>query len=512
LISLPQPVLPLLLGLILSLCSGFASAIISSRTDTSLNGLSATAPVAMNAEGEAQSTTHSAISGGQVNITDDTAQQAKTGQSAEQTLASLHRDTGNTQNSLTPIFNEQEIRAGFEITQTFSQQVGTFLENRAKESTRAQQELQAERAKPEAEQDPARIEALTQTLNENATWEMGGTGRIVLNAVTAAASGNVSGSGNQLIQAVAANYLQSLAAQEIKKIADSLDSETARTALQALNACVGAAAQGASCGAAALGASAAVVINNLLDQSNGKAGALLSAEEKEARRNLVTSLITGVTALTEGDTSAANNAAATESENNSLIKGAKIVLKTTKAAIDSYKKNGKVKVADLKQTLKDEGLDIIDNLLTLADGELTVDDALAIVDLAVGTEFNKANKGEALKKIAEIERKYGKGYEPNAGGVANMGEFLKSPGFGSSVADASRKTNFQYNGNTVYKASTNIGEIKKGDVFYLDKAHNNNHMEVFTPSGEVRAVLNLDGTPNKDKTDAAKASGRRYKP
>lgn len=94
-----------------------------------------------------------------------------------------------------------------------------------------------------------------------------------------------------------------------------------------------------------------------------------------------------------------------------------------------------------------------------------------------------------------------------------MSEFLKLPGFGSEVADASRKTNFQYNGNSVYKAETAIGaEVKKGDVFYLDKAHNNNHIEVFKPNGEVRAVLNLDGTINKDKTKSAQASGRKYKP
>jgi hypothetical protein len=45
----------------------------------------------------------------------------------------------------------------------------------------------------------------------------------------------------------------------------------------------------------------------------------------------------------------------------------------------------------------------------LADGMLTVDDALAIIDLVVGSEFNKAGKGKSLEKIAEIEKKYFRG-------------------------------------------------------------------------------------------------------
>ena len=38
----------------------------------------------------------------------------------------------------------------------------------------------------------------------------------------------------------------------------------------------------------------------------------------------------------------------------------------------------------------------------MADGTLSWDDAKAVIDLVVGTSFNKANKGDALKKIKEI--------------------------------------------------------------------------------------------------------------
>lgn len=74
-------------------------------------------------------------------------------------------------------------------------------------------------------------------------------------------------------------------------------------------------------------------------------------------------------------------------ENNfvkAAVTGAKVIYKAAKARI----KNGRLSAADLKKTLKEEGLDIADNLYTLFDGELSWDDALAVIDLVVGTEFN----------------------------------------------------------------------------------------------------------------------------
>jgi hypothetical protein len=42
-------------------------------------------------------------------------------------------------------------------------------------------------------------------------------------------------------------------------------------------------------------------------------------------------------------------------------------------------------VSALKKIFKDEGIDIADDLTTLVDGKIGVDDALAILDLVVGT-------------------------------------------------------------------------------------------------------------------------------
>lgn len=65
-------------------------------------------------------------------------------------------------------------------------------------------------------------------------------------------------------------------------------------------------------------------------------------------------------------------------------------------------------------------------------------------------------------------------YVPNAGSVGNMGEFFKQAGFGVLTKDSSQKTSKIYQGQTVYKASSNISDdIRKGDQFYLDASHKN---------------------------------------
>lgn len=79
-------------------------------------------------------------------------------------------------------------------------------------------------------------------------------------------------------------------------------------------ACAGALAKDASCAAGALGASAGTVINNLLGSVDG-----LSNEEKEARKNLVTTVVGGIaTAVGSGDAANATLAAQLETENNAL--------------------------------------------------------------------------------------------------------------------------------------------------------------------------------------------------
>ncbi|WP_413530082.1 VENN motif pre-toxin domain-containing protein [Rahnella inusitata] len=96
------------------------------------------------------------------------------------------------------------------------------------------------------------------------------------------------------------------------------------------------------------------------------------------------------------------------------------------------------------------------------------------------------------------------GYEPNKGAVGNMGELLNQAGFGSDIKGNTQKSSQQYQGQSIYKATGDIGDnIKKGDQFYLDGQHKD-HLELFDKRGNFKAVLNLDGTINQAKTEVAK--------
>lgn len=276
---------------------------------------SATPPAVMAASGSSSSTTVSGVSGGAVRITDEAKQRALTGQGAEQTLASLNRDITSEHDgthALKSIFNEQEIRAGFEIVGALQREAGTFLANRAKASSEAQQALEQEQAKPVGEQDREKVAQLTQVLADNATWAPGGAGRRVLTALTAAAGGNVTGAMGQFAQAAGATYLQTLGVEQIKALSPYLGGEgsAAHTALHAVLGCAGGAASGGDCGAGALGASAGVVLNTALDQLSRTEG--LSASEKEARADLVASLVAGVAQAVGADSAQAVAAARVE--------------------------------------------------------------------------------------------------------------------------------------------------------------------------------------------------------
>lgn len=90
--------------------------------------------------------------------------------------------------------------------------------------------------------------------------------------------------------------------------------------------------------------------------------------------------------------------------------------------------------------------------------------------------------------------------------VDNMNEFFKD-GFGKSIKNNLSKTNLKYDGQTIYKVTSKTGNeyLKKGYGVYLDALHKD-HLEVIDKLGNVKYVLNLDGTLNADKT--AKAIGR----
>lgn len=278
-------------------------------------GLAANAPAIAAAGGKADSSTRSAISVGSITIRDPAGQQALTNTSADEVIASLNRETAGALNTLKPIFDKEKIQAGFDIASEAARQTGQFLTNRAAEAKALKDAMDAAPEGRAKEHLRARYEDVRK-------WAPGGGYREALTAVTLAAGGNVTGGASQFVQAAAVDYLQSLGAARIKEIAPLLGGEGSpgHVALHALLGCAGAAATGASCGAGASGASAAVVIGQLMEHALGEPTSKLDPAEREARINLVTSLLGGLTAALDPTAVAAvNDAARLELENNQAV-------------------------------------------------------------------------------------------------------------------------------------------------------------------------------------------------
>ncbi|WZB69748.1 hypothetical protein WJ968_27180 [Achromobacter xylosoxidans] len=247
-------------------------------------------------------------------IRDEAGQQALTGKTAAETIASLNRDTSDTLNALKPIFDKEKIEAGFEIVSEASRQTGQFLANRAEEKKVAERAL-ADAIKTGNTGDASNMKALMDRVQSAQDWSAEGKYGLVLLAVTGAASANVTGSTSAFVQSAAVNYLQGLGAAQVKKISDSLgtgsQAEVARAALHGIVGCAGAAGQGAACASGALGASAGSILNSLMGTPEG-----LDPEQIEARRNLVTSLVAGIATAAGAEAATASNAAALETSRN----------------------------------------------------------------------------------------------------------------------------------------------------------------------------------------------------
>ncbi|WP_246289360.1 hemagglutinin repeat-containing protein [Achromobacter deleyi] len=275
-------------------------------------GLGMGTPGVAAASGRDSSTTYSAISGGTVVIRDEVAQQNLSGMTAAETIASLNRDTSSdTLNALKPIFDKEKIEAGFEIVLESQRQVGQFLTTRAKEAKALEDALKNEPEGPRRDQ-------LQRAFEDAKTWAPGGESRRWLTAIIGAVSGNVTGAASDALQAVAVNYLQGLAASQVKEIVSALgdgpQAEAARAAMHAIVGCVGAAGKGSDCGAGALGAGSGAVLNALLGGDASK----MTPEEREVRRNLIGSLVAGIAQASEVSGAEAVFAAINETENNAL--------------------------------------------------------------------------------------------------------------------------------------------------------------------------------------------------
>ncbi len=283
---------------------------------TSSGGVGMGVPVVAAASGSANSTTSAAISGGTLLIGDEEGQKALTGKTVAQTIASLNRDTSSdTLNRLGPIFDKEKIEAGFSIASEVTRQVGQFLTNRAKEIDALEAQSKDPALSPQA-RDAAAISAIQLRRD----WGPAGKYRQVLTAMSAGAGGNVMGGVGTFAQSAAVHYLQALATEKVKTLADSFgqgpEAEAIRASLHAIVGCAGAAASGSgACGAGALGASTSSVLNALLTRANSDG---LSAEDKETYNRLLTSVVAAAGLGVGEDVVSVVVAARTETENNYL--------------------------------------------------------------------------------------------------------------------------------------------------------------------------------------------------
>ena len=290
--------------------------------------LGASLPIAISASDSASSVTRSGISGASILITDEAAQRERSGQSAEQTLAGLDREVSSERdgsNALKPIFDEEQIRSGFEIVQAFANEAGTLLANKAKEVDAKRKAAEEAEAQADKAADPTAALALrtrAQNLRNEAdgiagNWGAGGTYRQITTALVAAASGNISASNGAFLQGMVVNYVQQQGAGYIGDLVAKgtlVEGTPLHAALHGILACAGAAASSQSCGSGAAGAAASSLLTGLFSEASPNE----SEREREAKRNLIVSLVTGLAATSNLDAATATAAASGAVDNNWL--------------------------------------------------------------------------------------------------------------------------------------------------------------------------------------------------
>ena len=323
---------------------------------------SVTVPGVLAAKDDASSATESGISSGTVTIKNETKQQALTGKDGTTTVAELNRDvtSDSDSNRLDRIFDEQEIKTGFEITQGFVQEAGRYIESRSQEADSKNQK--ADKLKEQA-MDPEsglsydeRMVLLDESraLRDEAAgiiaeWGAGSTKRQVSTALIAAAGGNVSGSLGAMGQTALVNYVQQQGAGYIGElVADGLVAEGSPEHA-ALHALVGCAGSGSSCASGATGAAAASLLTNLFtDPEPGE-----SQVDQDNKKNLINSLVTGIAEASGLDSSAANSSSAAATDNNWLSSRQKVQydkeLEAAESLIDKLQVVGKWEGTSVRQ-------------------------------------------------------------------------------------------------------------------------------------------------------------------
>ncbi|MFJ9535136.1 hemagglutinin repeat-containing protein [Herbaspirillum sp. NPDC101396] len=154
--------------------------------------------------GSQGSTTSSGISGGGVTITNDTAQQAKTGQTAAETVANLNRDVNtdkDTSGALTKSWDghqlQQQVQAQAQITQAFGQQASQAIGDYAASQIKKADDLRAQAAATGDAELSQQLNAQASMLESN--WGPNGSMRLLAHTIVGGLTGGAAGAAGAAI-------------------------------------------------------------------------------------------------------------------------------------------------------------------------------------------------------------------------------------------------------------------------------------------------------------------------
>ncbi len=286
-----------------------------------------------------------------------------------------------------------------------------------------------------------------------------GIGRGLTNAVADAALNGVSFEDalknslrNSLVDVLSAEAF----AHGTKGIDSDATDEFARNLAHKLAAggvgCLSAEAKNQNCDAGALGAIVGEMVGDYMVELGAEGD--LSPDQISKITNTAKLAAGSVAMLAGVDVNVAASSAGTAVENNS-IKAATTVIKVGAKTVKIFVKNGKVNLGDIKGILKKEGYDIVDDLITLADGKLTLADAFAVVDLVVGTNVNNRQT-----KIDMIVSKRGLGKNPYQ--FKELSDLAEKKGYITKTIGG-EEIMYNKKGNPSYLVKSNTSH--SGDVY-----------------------------------------------
>ncbi|MEK3806093.1 hypothetical protein MHB63_05810 [Bacillus sp. FSL H8-0547] len=178
---------------------------------------------------------------------------------------------------------------------------------------------------------------------------------------------------------------------------------------------------------------------------------------------------------------------------------------TSVVGLKGADKAGKAGIAAGKNAVR-ETKTVVSNKINSISGYRFFPDRLAYVEAYDGGPYNVVDTVALKEKLETQGYMFFKGTYKTVEPVSNMNEFFDMD-FGKLIVNSLSKSKVKYDGQSIYKVEkkTDNPYLKKGYGIYLDALHKD-HLEVIDKTGNVKYVLNLDGTLNPDKTK--KALGR----